>query len=56
MTRRWRGMDSNFQYAGAVNLIVATLCSPRAFHRVRTAGGLDDRVAGRAVALCSDAG
>ena len=22
-------MDSNFQYAGAVNLIVATLCSPR---------------------------
>ena len=37
----WRGMDSNFQYAGAVNLIVASLFSPRAFHRVRTAGGLD---------------
>ena len=37
----WRGMDSNFQYAGAVNLIVASLFSPRAFHRVCTAGGLD---------------
>ena len=34
-------MDSNFQYAGAVNLIVASLFSPRAFHRVRTADGLD---------------
>ena len=22
-TRRWSGMDSNFQYAGAVNLVVA---------------------------------
>ena len=30
-------MDSNFQHAGAV----ASLFSPRAFHRVRTAGGLD---------------
>jgi hypothetical protein len=25
-TRRWRGLDSNFQCAGAVNLIVALLC------------------------------
>jgi hypothetical protein len=25
MTHRWSGMDSNFQYAGAVNLIVAHL-------------------------------
>ena len=24
-TRRWRGLDSNFQYAGAVNLIVTLL-------------------------------
>ena len=57
LTLRWRGMDSNFQYAGAVNLIVASLFSPRALHRVRTAGGgLDDRAAGRAVARCSDAG
>jgi hypothetical protein len=38
-TLRWRGLDSNFQYAGAVNLIVALFCSPRAFHRVRTVGG-----------------
>ena len=36
LTLRWRGMDSNFQYAGAVNLIVASLFSPRAFHRVRS--------------------
>jgi IS66 Orf2 like protein len=34
LTQRWRGMDSNFQYAGAVNLIVALFCNPRAFHRV----------------------
>ena len=27
-TRCWSGMDSNFQYAGAVNLIVAPLRSP----------------------------
>jgi hypothetical protein len=27
-TLRRRGMDSNFQYAGAVNLIVAPLRSP----------------------------
>jgi hypothetical protein len=45
-------VDSNFQYAGAVNLIVASLFSPRAFHRVRTAGGLGDRAGGRAVARC----
>ena len=25
-TLRWRGLDSNFQYAGAVNLIVAPRC------------------------------
>jgi hypothetical protein len=25
-TRCWRGLDSNFQYAGAVNLVVAPLC------------------------------
>src|ERR1700751_4697400 len=29
MTLSWRGMDSNFQYAGAVNLIVAPLGRPR---------------------------
>src|ERR1700756_5635483 len=45
-------LDSNFQYAGAVNLIVASLFSPRAFHRVRTAGGLGDWAGGRAVARC----
>ena len=39
LTLRWRGMDSNFQYAGAVNLIVASLFSPRAFHRAHTAAG-----------------
>jgi hypothetical protein len=26
LTRRWRKMDSNFRYAGAVNLVVAPLC------------------------------
>src|SRR5215469_6010717 len=25
-THRWREMDSNFQYAGTVNLVVASLC------------------------------
>jgi hypothetical protein len=25
LTQRWRGLDSNFQYAGAVNLIVTPL-------------------------------
>ena len=35
LTLRWRGLDSNFQYAGAVKLIVAPLRSPRALHRAR---------------------
>jgi hypothetical protein len=26
LTRRWRGLDSNFQYAGAVNLVEALFC------------------------------
>jgi hypothetical protein len=26
LTLRWREMDSNFQYAGTVNLVVASLC------------------------------
>jgi hypothetical protein len=42
VTLCWRGVDSNFQYAGAVNLIyliVAPLRSPRALHRVRKWAG-----------------
>jgi hypothetical protein len=29
-TLRWRGLDSNFQYAGAVNLVVAPFMPPKA--------------------------
>jgi len=29
LTRCWREMDSNFQYAGAVNLFVAPFCRTR---------------------------
>src|SRR6516225_3486831 len=29
-TRCWRGLDSNFQYAGAVNLVVAPFMPPKA--------------------------
>jgi hypothetical protein len=29
-TRRWRELDSNFQYAGAVNLVVAPFMPPKA--------------------------
>jgi hypothetical protein len=29
-TPRWRGLDSNFQYAGAVNLVVAPFMPPKA--------------------------
>jgi hypothetical protein len=35
MTHRWRGLDSNFQYAGAVNLVVASLMPPKAWNGVR---------------------
>jgi hypothetical protein len=38
-THRWREMDSNFQYAGTIKLIVAPLRSPRALHRVRKWAG-----------------
>ena len=30
-THRWRGLDSNFQYAGAVNLVVAPYRPPNAW-------------------------
>jgi len=30
LTLRWRGLDSNFQYAGAVNLVVAPFMPPKA--------------------------
>jgi len=30
LTHRWRGLDSNFQYAGAVNLVVAPFMPPKA--------------------------
>jgi len=39
LTLRWREMDSNFQYAGTIKLIVAPLRSPRALHRVRKWAG-----------------
>jgi hypothetical protein len=51
-TRRWRGVDSNFQYAVAVNLIVALLCAAReAPHRGAHSSGRDDPAAGPPAAV-----
>jgi hypothetical protein len=41
-TLRWRGMDSNFQYASAVNLIVAPASRQRrGLHRLGTESSPD---------------
>ena len=37
VTLRWRGLDSNFQYAGAVNLVVAPFFCRRKLGRGRCA-------------------
>jgi hypothetical protein len=45
------GLDSNFQYAGAVNLIVALFAARERFIACAQ-WALDDRTVGRAVARC----